>query len=72
MSRQNGSIEVQYGWVIIIASLAIHSIGLGAPNILFVTLKPIAADLGSDRAMPSLAYSLMMLGTGIGGLGMGW
>jgi MFS family permease len=72
MSRQNGSIEVQYGWVIIIASLAIHSIGLGAPNILFVTLKPIAADLGSDRAMPSLAYSLMMLGTGIGGLAMGW
>ena len=72
MSRQNGSIEVQYGWVIIIASLAIHSIGLGAPNILFVTLKPIAADLGSDRALPSLAYSLMILGTGIGGLAMGW
>ncbi|MBT4487326.1 MAG: MFS transporter [Rhodospirillaceae bacterium] len=72
MSQQNGSIEVQYGWVIIFVSLLIHSIGLGAPNVLFVTLKPIAAEMGSDRAMPSLAYSLMMLGTGIGGLGMGW
>jgi MFS family permease len=72
MPQQSGSIEVQYGWVIIFASLLIHSIGLGAPNILFVTLKPIAADLGTDRAVPSLAYSLMMLGTGVGGLAMGW
>ncbi len=72
MSQQSSSIEVQYGWVILFASLMIHSIGLGAPNILFVTLKPIAADLGTDRAVPSLAYSLMMLGTGLGGLAMGW
>ena len=71
-TQTGGSIEVKYGWVILIASLAIHSIGLGAPNMLFVTLKPIAADLGSARAVPSLAYSLMMLGTGIGGLAMGW
>jgi MFS family permease len=72
MSKHGPSIEVRYGWVILFASLLIHSIGLGAPNILFVTLKPIANDLETARAVPSLAYSLLMIGTGIGGIGMGW
>ncbi|MDE0807914.1 MAG: MFS transporter [Alphaproteobacteria bacterium] len=66
------SVETSYGWVVIIASLMLHSIGLGAPNILFVTLKPIATDLGTARAIPSMAYSLMMLGAGAGGILMGW
>ena len=66
------SVETSYGWVVIIASLLLHSIGLGAPNILFVTLKPIAADLGTARAIPSMAYSLMMVGAGTGGILMGW
>ena len=72
MSQREPSIEIRYGWGILIASLIIHTIGLGAPNILFVTLKPIAEDLGTARAVPSFAYSLLMLGTGIGGIGMGW
>jgi MFS family permease len=66
------SVETSYGWVVIIASLLLHSIGLGAPNILFVTLKPIAADLETARAVPSMAYSLMMVGAGVGGILMGW
>jgi len=66
------SVEVPFGWVVIIASLLLHSIGLAAPNMLFVTLKPIAADLGSDRWVPSMAYSLMMIGAGVGGIFMGW
>ena len=64
--------EVPYGWVVIFASLAIHTVGLGAPTILYVALKPIAADLGTLRAVPSLAYSLLMIGAGIGGIAMGW
>lgn len=71
MTRREDSIEVPYGWVIVFASLALHSIGLGAPNILFVALKPIAADLGSLRSVPSFAYSVLMIGTGIGGIFMG-
>lgn len=66
------SIEVPYGWVIVIASLALHSISLGASYMLFVALKPIAADLGSLRTVPSFAYSLLMVGTGVGGIAMGW
>jgi MFS family permease len=64
--------EVSYGWVVIFASLAIHTVGLGAPTILYVALKPIAADLGTLRAVPSLAYSLLMIGAGVGGIAMGW
>ncbi len=66
------SIETGYGWWVVAASLLLNSIALGAPNLLFVTLKPIAADLESGRSAPSLAYSLLMLGTGIGGVAMGW
>ena len=71
MGRQGPSVETPYGWVVVFASLALHSISLGAPTILFVALKPIAADLDTVRAVPSLAYSLLMIGTGIGGIAMG-
>ena len=72
MRRHSLSVETRYGWVVVFASLAVHSISLGAPTILFVALKPIAADLDTVRAVPSLAYSLLMIGTGIGGIAMGW
>ena len=72
MSRHGPSIETNYGWVIVFVSLAVHSIGLGAPTILFIALKPIAADLGTLRAVPSFAYSLLMIGAGVGGIAMGW
>ena len=71
MGRHGPSVETPYGWVVVFASLALHSISLGAPTILFVALKPIAADLDTVRAVPSLAYSLLMIGTGIGGIAMG-
>ena len=71
MIRREDSIEVPYGWVIVIASLLLHSIALGAPSVLFVALKPIAADLGSLRMVPSFAYSLLMIGSGVGGIAMG-
>ena len=72
MNRHADSIEVRFGWVVIFVSLLIHSIGLGAPSILFVSLKPIAADLDTLRSIPSMAYSLLMLGAGVGGVAMGW
>lgn len=72
MARHQSSIETRYGWAVIWASLAIHTIAAGASTILFVTLKPIAAEFDWPRAVPSMAFALMMLGTGIGGIGMGW
>jgi MFS family permease len=47
-------------------------VALGAPYVTIVALKAIAADFGGYRSTPSAAASLAMLGTGVGGLGMGW
>ena len=71
MPRHGPSVETPYGWVIVFASLAVHSISLGAPTMLFVALKPIAEDLETARAVPSFAYSLLMIGAGAGGILMG-
>ena len=60
------------GWTVTVASLAILSVALGAPYVTIVALKAIAADFGGFRSTPSAAASLAMLGTGVGGLGMGW
>ena len=69
---RSSSVEVRYGWVVVWASLVLNGIALGAPTLLFVALKPIAADLGGERWVPSFGYSLLMVGTGIGGIAMGW
>jgi len=65
-------IDSGQGWRITVAALTILSVALGAPYVVIVALKVIAADLGGYRSTPSAAASLAMLGTGIGGLLMGW
>lgn len=65
-------IDSREAWRITVAALVIASIALGAPYIVIVALKSVATDLGGYRSIPSAAASLAMLGTGIGGLGMGW
>ncbi len=72
MTQRDASVEVPYGWVVAGGSLAMHTIGLGAPIVLWVALKPIAAEFDWPRAVPSLAYSMMMIGAGAGGVAMGW
>ena len=72
MTQRADSIEIWYGWVVVAASLMIGTIAMAAPNILFVSLKPIAADFGWPRAGPSMAFSLLMIGSGVGGIAMGW
>jgi MFS family permease len=65
-------IDSREAWLTTIAALIIMSVALGAPYVVIVALKTVAADLGGYRAVPSAAASLAMLGTGVGGLGMGW
>jgi MFS family permease len=64
--------ERPYGWVVAAVSLAMMTIGMGSAYIMVVALKPIALELGWPRAAPSLCYSLVLLGTGVGGIPMGW
>jgi MFS family permease len=65
-------VDSRQGWIVTVACLAILSVALGAPYVTIVALKAIAADFGGYRSTPSAAASLAMLGTGVGGLGMGW
>jgi MFS family permease len=65
------SIETKASWTTAFASLAIIAIAFGAPWILNVALKDIAAELGGVRSAPALASLLTWLGTAIGGILMG-
>jgi MFS family permease len=67
-----GSIETKASWVAASVVLFIFTFSYGAPLIAAVALKPIAADLGSARAVPALANSLAWLGSGTGALAFGW
>jgi MFS family permease len=48
------------------------SVSYGAPLVTVVALKPIAAEFGTDRSAPALAVSLTYIGSGMGGIMMGW
>jgi MFS family permease len=62
------TIERPYGWVVALASMLMMAVGAGATYLVIVALKPIAAEFGWPRAVPSLCYSLALLGAGFGGL----
>ena len=67
-----GQIDSREAWLTTLAALVVASVSLGAPYVVIVALKPIAEELGGMRSVPSGAMSLAMLGTGVGGLAMGW
>ena len=66
------SIETRASWVAAGIVLFILTFSYGAPLLAVVALKPIAADLGNARSIPSLAYSLAWLGSGAGAMAFGW
>jgi MFS family permease len=70
-NRFPDSVESRSSWVAALITLAILSISYGAPLVVVVGLKPIAAALGTDRSVVALAASLIWLGTGLGGIVMG-
>jgi MFS family permease len=65
------SVERPYSWVVAAASLLLMAIAMGATYVVVVALKPIAEEFGWPRAVPSLSYSLVLFGAGVGGLLMG-
>jgi MFS family permease len=72
MSDRPPSIEGRGSWVAAAVTLAILSISYGSPLLIVVGLKPIQEALGTDRSVVALAGSLVWVGTGLGGIPMGW
>jgi MFS family permease len=66
------SIETRASWTAAFASLGVLCVTYGAPLMTVVALKPIAAEMDLPRSAVSLASSLLWLGTGVGGIVMGW
>jgi MFS family permease len=66
------SVEGRPSWIAAGLALAILSTSYGAPLVVVVGLKPIAAALGADRSVVALAGALVWVGTGTGGIVMGW
>src|SRR5881392_4029336 len=65
-------IDSRASWAVAFTALAIYSVSFGAPYITVVALKPIAAELGSARSVPALAFALAWFGSALGGIAMGW
>jgi MFS family permease len=66
------SVENRASWTMAWLVLAILTITYGAPLIVVVGMRPIAAAFSTDRSVPALAGALAWLGMGFGGVLMGW
>lgn len=66
------SIEGPRSWRAAWLTLAILSISFGSPLLIVVGLKPMQEALGTERSVLVLAGSLAWVGTGAGGILMGW
>ena len=72
MNDNDTSVESRASWTVAIVALVILAVAYGGPMLSAVALKPIAADLGTPRSVPTLATSLSFIGAGFGGILMGW
>lgn len=72
MLRSLSNPTIRRRTTVLAASLLFMLIGTGSIYFIVIALKPIAADFGWPRAVPSIAYALQYAGAGIGGIFMGW
>jgi MFS family permease len=67
-----GALDGRPSWNAAWLTLAILSICYGSPLLIVVGMKTMQAALGTDRSVLALAGSLVWVGTGAGGIFMGW
>ncbi|MBV9552567.1 MAG: MFS transporter [Alphaproteobacteria bacterium] len=67
-----GAVEGRGAWTAAAVALAILAFSYGSPLLITVGLKPITAGLDTVRQVTSLAAALTWVGTGAGGILMGW
>lgn len=72
MRGRDAAMDARGGWVAAAAALAVLSVSYGSPLLIVVGLKPITAGLGTIREVTSLAAAFAWVGTGLGGILMGW
>lgn len=65
-------LDSRTAWITASAALAIMTIAYGAPLIVVVAMKQIAAELHTARSGPAAAGSLSYVGAAFGGIVAGW
>ena len=70
--KDNPSTAPSFRFVVLLVSIFLVLCANGSMFVLVVGLKQIALDFGWPRSVPSLAYSCLFLGTGVGGIVMGY
>lgn len=71
-AARHRSVESRASWRAAWTTLAILSISFGSPLLIVVGMKPMQETLGTERAVLALAGALVWIGTGAGGIFMGW
>ncbi len=66
------SIEGRDSWLAATAALVTMTIAYGAPLLIVVGLRAMESDLGAPRSVLAFAGALTWIGTGLGGIAMGW
>jgi MFS family permease len=66
------SVESRASWRMAFMTLGILSVSFGSPLLIVVGMKPMQEALGTERAVLALAGALVWIGTGAGGILMGW
>ena len=66
------SIESRASWTAAAVTLAILSVAYGAPLLIVVGLRAMELNLGVPRSVLAFAGALAWVGTGLGGIAMGW
>jgi MFS family permease len=65
-------VDSRASWMTSWLVLAILSVSYGSPLLIVVGMKPIQESLGIERSVVALAGALVWVGTGAGGIFMGW
>src|SRR5215468_10140272 len=67
-----GVLDSRTAWITASAALAVMTIAYGAPLVVVVAMKQIAAELQTSRSGPAGASSLSYVGAAFGGIVAGW
>jgi MFS family permease len=63
--------DSRQAWIRLVIALMLMTIGSSAMYVIAVVLPSVQAEFGATRADASLAYTLLMIGFGVGGIFMG-
>ena len=65
-------LDSRASWKVAWLTLGILSVSYGSPLLIVVGMKTMQAELGTERSVLALAGALVWVGTGAGGILMGW